>query len=209
MRPLAPLASIALCLALAPSVARAGGFGGEDASKQPASSAPRSEGALWSGDPWKEAKGPAYRGLDGLGYTIAPGFLVNGQSGTGSSVAFALDDHFGYAFGLGHVALLDAGLSVPFWFFDNRFTFATLLDVRLYFPVSVIAPYVRLSGGASYGFPSGADAQVDGIFRGGGGLLVFPVSMFGIGAEVTYVRMQNAPREANLVEVVFPITVRF
>lgn len=207
MRRLVPIASLALGLALAPSAARAGGSGGEDAPQ--ASSAPRAEGDLWSSDPWKDAKGTAYRGLDGLGYTIAPGLLVNAQGGGGSSVAFALDDHFGYAAALGHLLLLDAGLSVPFWFFDNRFTFATLLDVRLWVPVSVIAPYIRLSGGASYGFPSGADAQVDGVFRGGGGLLVFPVHQFGIGAEAAYVRMQNAPREIDLVEVVFPITVRF
>jgi hypothetical protein len=139
--------------------------------------------------------GPAGSALEGFRYRLEPGMLFTlGALGTTN---FALNDHLGYGINIGGV-VLSPGLSVPLYLLPNNFTVGIMGELQAYYPMGMLAPYVR--GGGGIGIFTGL-GTTDGVFRGGGGLMFIPLKQIGIGADVSYAKLGNT----DGLQVVFPI----
>jgi len=142
--------------------------------------------------------GPATPALEGLRSTIDPGMLFgSGAAGT----TFALSGHLGYGINVGGV-IVSPGVSVPFYTFSNNFTLAPMGEVKVHYPIGMLAPYVR--GGAGVAIFTGL-GSTDLAARAGGGAMFYPLKQFGVGADVAWQKLGNL----DGLQLTFPIALNF
>ena len=164
---------------------------------------------------------PASVALKGFRWVLKPGFTYQKPSTSyvppvNQDVSFAVSDHIGYAIPIGPI-VLSPGASVPVYFFDAGATpgppgatLAVLGEVEVHLPLRRLSVYGLVGAGAAFYFASNLRG---GVFRGGGGVTLYPASWIGVGMQASYLAMSNAARGINdgieALEMVWPIELRF
>lgn len=168
---------------------------------------------------------PANEALKGFRYVLKPGFTYQKANATAmppvrQDVTFAISNHFGWAFPLGPLVLSPGG-SLPIYFFDYGddysltlhapgATLGVLGEIEVHVPLKYVSVYGVAGAGAAFFFGSNTQG---GVFRGGGGIMVYPQSWIGIGGQATVLAMSNAAKgpDSSLlaVEITWPLELRF
>lgn len=170
---------------------------------------------------------PANERLKGFRYVIKPGFTYQKSTTTvdpdvKQDVTFAVSNHVGWGIPLGPI-VLSPGASVPVYFFDAGrddmlggtqhqpgATLAVLGEVEMHLPLRWISLFGFVGAGGAFHFGSN---QQGGVFRAGGGLMVYPRSWIGVGVQAAFLTMSNAARgpdsALSALEMTWPIELRF
>jgi hypothetical protein len=175
---------------------------------------------------------PASQTLKGFRYVLKPGFTYQKSNSNvtppvNQDATFAVSNHFGWAFPIGPIVLSPGG-SLPVYFFDNGddytmgqhqpgATLAVLGELEVHLPLRYVSMYGIVGAGGAFYFGSN---QRGGVFRGGGGVMLYPVSWIGIGFQAAYLAMSNAQRvpmnppkpvqdDITALELTWPIELRF
>ncbi len=175
---------------------------------------------------------PATAALKGFRYVLKPGFTYQKPSQLYSpavtqDITFTVSNHLGWAFPIGPI-VLSPGASVPVWFFDAGSDFlgpggtyrpdlhlpgatlAVLGEIEVHLPLRYVSVYGLAGAGGAFYFGSN---QQGGVFRGGGGAIVYPAKWIGIGMQLSYLAMSHAARGPTdgieALEIVLPIEFRF
>lgn len=176
---------------------------------------------VWADD----TQPPANAMLKGPRYTIKPGLAyqtpqMSKMPYVSQDVSFAISNHLGWAFPIGPI-VLSPGASVPVYFFDSgdaRYTMGGRLpggtlgvlgELEVHLPLRYLSIYGTVGAGAAFAFASN---QQGGIFRGGGGVMVYPVPWLGLGMQAAYVGFSHAALgmadSIDALEMVWPIELR-